>query len=242
MFRRLQTAAAVLVLAAAAVAVPILVIEAGSSTTTGDGRTLNASFEHRDAATGDNLTIWLYASEQTYTQRYQDTGGGGGGSGRAQGSSRAGGSSRPHDGGSQTYTSRYLDVFIDRYDAGWNPVSYSYGGVSPASLVISGDLSSGSVTGVLTVETWDPAGNYLGSETVDVDLDFTATGPLRTTRESYRSHVRSPRERSNYMTTTSRRAADAGGAIMFGGDNVAAGGSWYAEIATFASRSSYTWP
>lgn len=235
MLKQLAAAAGVLVLTAAAVAIPMLIAEAGSSTTTSEGRTLNASFDYTDPATGDDLFIWINASEQTYTTRYQD--GGGGGSNRPHG----GNSNRPH-GGSQTNTYRYLDIGIDRYDESGNGVSYSYGSESPSSLVISGDLSSGSVTGTVVVETWDDHGNYLGSEEVDIDLEFTATGPLQTRRESYRSHTRSPRERWGYMTTTSGRVAEAMGSIMASGDNLATNGSWYAEIATFTRRSSYTSP
>jgi hypothetical protein len=75
---------------------------------------------------------------------------------------------------------------------------------------------------------------------VAVNLDFTATGPLVTSKDSFRSHIKSPRQTYRTVTTNARRTATASGRIIVDGVNLAAAGSQYADISTFDSRSMFS--
>ncbi len=245
MLYRILTGVAALLVAALAIALPIVLTEAGTSTSTSDGRTLNASFEYVDPSTGDEYYGNIYASLSVYTQNTNDPGGGGsGGSGRAK-SGRAGGgnSQKPSGGGGggSTFISNDISLYIERYTAGG--AVYGDGYTNSGDIIIAGDLSSGRVRATVPFAFYTEAAGYQET-TVEVDLTFAATGALVTSRERYSSHVKSPRQSLSYMTTTSRRTASATGQFVVGdgftggGDiDLGAGGAYYAEIATYESKS-----
>ena len=91
----------------------------------------------------------------------------------------------------------------------------------------------------LLLDVYDEEFNHLRTTTVQVDLDFIATGPLVTSRDRFVDHIKSPRQRITFMTTESRRNAEATGLIVADGLNIAGNGSEYAQIATFSDKSSF---
>lgn len=251
MLHRIVTGIAALLIGTLAIGLPIMLTEAGTSTSTNYDRTLNASFEYTDPATGDQYYGTIYASLSEYRNRTNDNGGGngGGGSGRAKSlRPRGGNSDRPSGGGgTQTWTSNYINVYMDRYNSDGQWVAELYGYSSNGTIIIAGDLSSGSVVGTLAADIYRPDDTY-DTGTVSVNLNFAATGALVTSRERYSEHIKSPRQRYVSMTTTARRPAAATGSMTAppaftgnGGLNVAQNGAYYAQIATYdnKSRSSY---
>lgn len=253
MINRIITGLIALAIGALAIGLPIVLTEAGTSTT-GTDRTLNASFEYEDPATGDRYYATVFASISQYSQTTTGGGGNGGaGSGRVKSerprgssSERPGGgnSGKPSGGGTtQTWVSSNLDVYIDRFGANGNWLGSGDGYTGSAAITVAADLASGSVRATVPFYIYRPDGSFENT-TIAVDLAFTATGALVTTRERYSFNIKSPRQSYRSMTTTSRRIASATGNLEVGSAftgsgtiDIAANGGYYAEIANYDSTS-----
>jgi hypothetical protein len=246
MFKRIIATAAALVIGGLAIALPIVIpyvmTEAGTSTQSSNGINLNAAFVAVDAATGDNL--YIYVSGFMYQQTYNAPNPpptGGGGSSRTHTSQRAN-SDRTKTGGNgpTTYSQTSFNMQISRYTSQGEFVSQSEAFGTPSTFQVATDLSAGKLAGTFELDTYDTSGQEIAQTQVHVNVDFTATGALVTTKDSFRSHIKSPRQTYRSVSTNSHRTATASGVVMVDGVNLAAGGSQYADISTFDSRSMFS--
>jgi hypothetical protein len=201
--------ASLAVLVTLSIAVPLGLVQAGGNSRSTDTYA-NAQFQAIDPATGDQLMVWVHASES----KYQSPPGGGGG------------------------PSTWLNVQIDRYDPIGNPISNAWGGGTPSSFSVNKHLTAGEAAGsvVLTEYDW-LTGNPIGTLDVDVDLDWDGTGALVRSHSNSHSHSISPKAINNsHHASTWRPASATGSVVMSGSLDLAAGGSLWAELGTHKSK------
>jgi hypothetical protein len=238
MQKRLIIGAIVLVMAATAIGLPLALTEAGNSRSTSDSKSIEAHYWYTDPLSGDQTFVSVYGSE--HQQTIHNTATGPANSQRA--TANRGRANSPRANPRQSFSSDWVSVYIDHFTGQPETSYFATGSASPTVLSIDRRLDSATLVASVDVYRWVFQGGIVFSEfayTVDIELEFAASGSLSKTRNNFRSHTQSPRTRYHSITTSSHRPATVTGIISADGRNLADGVLQFASIATYDSKSRF---
>lgn len=243
MLGRIVAGAVVLLLAALAIAAPLALTEARVSRSTSESKSVEAHYSYIDTLSGDQIFVSVYGSENE--QIIHNTTTGPANSQRAaanQGRANSPRNSPRANNPRRSFSSDWVSVYVDHFTGQPETSYFATGSASPEVLSVDSRLNSARLVASVDVYRWVFQDGIVFAEyayTVDIDLEFSASGPLSKTRNNFRSHGQSPRTRFHSITTTSHRPATLSGAINADGRNLADGVLQFASIATYESKSRF---
>jgi hypothetical protein len=240
MLGRIAAGAVVLLLAAVAIAVPLALTEARVSRSTSESMSVQAYYSYTDPLSGDQIFVSVLGSE--HEQTIHNTATGPANSQRAAANRGRANSPRnsPRANNPRSFSSNWVSIYIDHVAPQQETSYFATGSASPTVLSIDRTLTSARLVASVDVYRWVLQEGIEFSEfayTVEIHLEFSASGPLSKTRDNFRSQAQSPRTRFHSITTTSHRPATVTGTISADGRNLADGVLQFAAIATYESKS-----